>query len=153
MDALALLKQDHDEVRSLFEELDASNRRSLRARERLFEAIRTELDVHTSIEEDVLYPALRESPSETLRRSAVESLDEHRFVKDLLEDLEELSPSDEEFAATIAVLRDAVLRHAETEERLVFPEMRNVFETERLSRLGRELAERKQVLLSQPTYR
>ena len=146
MDALALLKHDHDEIRSLFDELDASNRRSLRARERIFDAIRDELDIHARVEEEVFYPALRETSSEALRSAALEAVEQHRIVKDLLDELEEMSPSDDEFAARMALLRENVLRHAEEEERGMFAEARREIDPGTLQQLARALRDRKEAL-------
>src|SRR5688500_11873605 len=154
MNALALLKQDHDEVRSLFDELAASHPRSLRARERLFDSLREELDLHARIEEEIFYPALRGSSSQALRGAVMAALEEHRIVKDLLEELDEMSPSDEEFAAKIAALRENGLRHAEDEEREMFAEAAREIDEVSLQRLGRALHERKEVLkTAQLTYR
>ena len=146
MNALILLKQDHDDMRSLFDELAGSHPRSLRARERVFESLREELDIHARIEEEIFYPALRDTGSSALRGAVLQALEEHRFVKDLLEELDEMSPSDEDFGPKIAALREAVLLHAEAEEREMFAEAARQVDEVTLERLGRTLRERKETL-------
>ena len=152
MDALKLLKQDHDEVRKLFEEFDAS-RRSTRARERLYEVLREEIELHAQVEEEIFYPALKASPSAELRRLALEAADEHRLVDALLEELLDLGPTDAEFDATMDLLRDNVLHHADEEERALFVEARKELDKDQLVRLGRALADRKGALKVQPAHR
>jgi len=146
MNALILLKQDHDDMRSLFDDLAGTHPRSLRARERIFESLREELDIHARIEEEIFYPALRDTGSPALRSAGIEALEDHRFVKDLLEELDEMSPSDEEFGPKIAALREAVTLHAEAEEREMFPEAARELDELALERLGRALRERKETL-------
>src|SRR3954462_980634 len=109
MDALKLLTQDHDELRKLFEEFESSSRRSTGTRQRLYDAIREELQVHAQIESEIFYPVLKESPSPDLRRLTLEAIEDHRIIDDLLEDLEDVNLYDEELEARMAVLRDNVV--------------------------------------------
>ena len=152
MDAFKLLTQDHDELRRLFEELEVS-RRFTRARHRLFDTLREDLDLHTQAEKEVLYPALTASASPELQRLARAAVEEHRAVEDLLEELADLGPEDEDFEAKLAVLRENVLHHVDAEEREMFVEARKELEKARLEQLGRELAERKEALKAQPAIR
>jgi iron-sulfur cluster repair protein YtfE (RIC family) len=149
MDAFKLLTQDHDELRRLLEELEASPRLT-RARHRLFDTLREDLDLHTQAEKEVLYPALTASASPELQRLARAAVEEHRAVEDLLEELADLGPDDEDFEAKLALLRENVLDHIGEEEREMFVEARKELERDRLEQLGRELAERKEALKAQP---
>jgi len=153
MDALILLKEDHDEMRRLFEELESSRTGTLKARIRLVEAIKEELEVHARIEEEIFYPAMRVSRSPELRRLVLEAVEDHRLVEDLLEELDDLMPNDEEFEAKLTVLREQVLHHADEEERSLFAEAKKELESASLEQLGRELAERRRALETQPAHR
>jgi iron-sulfur cluster repair protein YtfE (RIC family) len=154
MDALTLLTQDHEELRRLFQEIgEATGPGAFNARARLFQAIREELEVHSDIEEEIFYPAMKDSSSPELRRLALEAFEEHRLVDDLLEELQDLTPNDEEFESKLDVLREQVLRHAESEEREMFAEAKKAFEKESLDQLGRDLAKRRRALETQPAHR
>ncbi len=62
MDALTLLKTDHDKVKKLLADLEATTERGVRTREHLYTTIRSEMTVHEIIEEEIFYPALKDHP-------------------------------------------------------------------------------------------
>ena len=62
MDALSLLKEDHDKVKKLLEDLDSTTERGVKTREQLFNKIKQELEIHEAIEEEIFYPALKDHP-------------------------------------------------------------------------------------------
>jgi len=82
MDAFSLLKADHRKVEELFEELESA---SGKAKLRVFEQIKMELDLHAHIEEKIFYPAL-EKPRQT-HELTLEAYEEHEVVKKLLREL------------------------------------------------------------------
>jgi iron-sulfur cluster repair protein YtfE (RIC family) len=63
MDALSLLKEDHDKVKKMLKDLDSTTERGVKTREQLFNKIKQELEIHEAIEEEIFYPALK-GPSE-----------------------------------------------------------------------------------------
>ena len=87
MNALEILKQDHQKVKELFQE---ARRGEQNKRKDIFDKIDTELEIHAHIEETVFYPALEEH--EELKDMVAEALEEHQEVKTLLEEIEELGP-------------------------------------------------------------
>jgi hemerythrin superfamily protein len=136
MDALELLKKDHQKVKGLFAEVKKTNDKN--KQKQLFKEIKTELDTHARIEETVFYPALREH--EELKSMIFESLEEHRQVKTLLRELSKATPGGDKFKAKLKVLSDNVEHHAEEEEEgKMFPKVRNVFDRPTLDQLGEEL--------------
>ena len=140
MDALALLKQDHQEVKALMQQAEASEDPSERLD--LFSAIKTALEMHTHIEEEIFYPALE--IHEELKDLAVEAYEEHQQVKTLLEEIDDLSEDDETFAPKLKVLRENVEHHAEHEEEAkMFPLIRKLFDSSALNKLGQKLAAEK----------
>ena len=78
MDAIELLKDDHDKAKKMLEELDATTERAVKAREELFTRLKAELVVHEAIEEEIFYPALREHPK--AKDMVLEGLVEHHVV-------------------------------------------------------------------------
>lgn len=147
MDALAVLKADHDKVRSLFIDFRAASEDGDTAKmgdvtEKIFE----ELEVHTAIEERVFYPAVKEAGGEEMADLTDESNEEHHVVDVLMAEVKNLEPSDDSFAAKMTVLIENVEHHAGEEEKEMFPQVRNLLSQERLDELGAELEREKQVV-------
>ena len=143
MDAIELLKADHELVRSLFKEFkeakEAEDTEGMRgAQERIFE----ELEVHTGIEEEVFYPEAQEVGEEA-EELVKEGIEEHHVVDVLMGEIRELTPDDDAWAAKMTVLIENVEHHAEEEEEELFPKLREAFGDERLDALGDKLAQAK----------
>ncbi len=146
MDALEVLKADHDKVRSLFVEFraaseadDATKMGEVTAK--IFE----ELETHTAIEERVFYPAVKEAGTE-LEDLTAESNEEHHVVDLLMAEIENLPPTDDQYAPKMKVLIENVEHHAGEEEKEMFPQVRNLFSESRLKELGAELEREKWVV-------
>src|SRR5690242_21296811 len=92
MDALELLKQDHEKVSQL---LERGQEADPKQRKQIFKEIKNELDTHARIEETIFYPALEEH--EELKDMVLESLEEHKQMKTVLRELAKLSPNSERF--------------------------------------------------------
>jgi hemerythrin superfamily protein len=135
MNALEILKQDHQKVKGLFQEVahvsDTSKRKDL------FNKIDTELEMHAHIEETVFYPAIEDH--EELKDMVAEALEEHEEAKTLLGELEELGADSHEFGSKLQRLIEAVEHHVEEEEGEMFPKVREVFEEDELEQLGQDL--------------
>ena len=135
MNALELLKEDHQKVKGLFQEIRKSSDR--RRQKELFDKINTELEIHTHIEETVFYPAIEEQ--EELKDMVAEALEEHHQAKELLEKLETLRADDHDFGSQLQQLMEAVEHHVEEEEGEMFPKIREVFDEDELEQLGEDL--------------
>ncbi len=140
MDAFELLKNDHAKVASLFDELEPAT--DAATRQRLFAEVKQELDIHTHIEETILYPRLKEAAQ--TRDMATEAYEEHQEVKDLLAELQGTPPDSEEWNDLVLELRENVEHHVEEEEGEMFPQARTVLSEEELSEIGDRLAAEKQ---------
>ena len=136
-DALALLKDDHREVESLFSRFEKA--RGEAEKGRLGEKICNELDVHARIEEQLFYPAVREAISDDELMNEAEV--EHASAKDLIGQIQASSPSDERYDALVKVLAEYVRHHVKEEEREMFPKARRSGVD--LVELGEKLRERK----------
>jgi hemerythrin superfamily protein len=135
MNALELLKQDHQKVKGLFQEVRKGSDRN--RQKELFDKIDTELEIHTHIEETVFYPAIEEH--EELKEMVAEAMEEHQEAKMLLEELEELGADNHDFGSKLQQLMEAVEHHVEEEEGEMFPKIREVFDENELEQLGEEL--------------
>ena len=129
MNAIDLLKQQHDQVEELFEKIE--NARS--GKEELFDQIADALAVHAAIEEQHFYPATKDARTEDLLHEAVE---EHLAVKRIIADLLEMEPDDPQFEAKIQVLKEQVEHHVEEEEKELFPKVRKMHSRDELEDLG-----------------
>lgn len=141
MNAFTLLKADHKKVAELLEKLDSTTERGVKTREELFTKLKTELDVHARIEETIFYPAL-EKADET-RDITLEAFEEHRLVKQLLNELQSLGKDEEEWTAKFTVLKENVEHHVEEEEGEMFTKARKVLSEEDAEALGTRMEKAK----------
>ena len=135
MNALEMLKQDHQKVKGLFQEVSRASDEA--KRKELFDKIDTELQIHTHIEETVFYPALDEH--EELREMVAEALEEHQEAKTMLDELEDLGAESHDFGSKLQELIEAIEHHVEEEEGEMFPKIRQLFDEDELEQLGQEL--------------
>ena len=133
MNAIELLKKQHQEVDELFEKFEKAGEKAFEEKQRLFIQIADRLAAHASIEEKFFYPAVNTEETEDI---LLESAEEHLGVKRILADLLELRPSDETFDAKVKVLQELVEHHVEEEEKQLFPKVRKMAEKDALEDLG-----------------
>jgi hemerythrin-like domain-containing protein len=145
MDAFELLKADHKKVAELFDLMEtASGKRKLD----VFRRIKSELEVHTHIEETILYPAL-ERPEET-HDLTLEAYEEHNVVKTLLAELSGAKSANDEWQAKAKVLRENVEHHVEEEENELFDKADDALSGEEIEVLGERMAAEKARKQGQP---
>jgi len=142
MDALALLKADHERMRKLLDQLETTTERGVKTRQELFATIKGELTIHETIEEEIFYPALMEMAR--TRDITLESYEEHHVVDLLMGELEELDVADERWGAKAKVMQENVEHHMEEEEGEMFRKTRQVFDDAELEELGERMAARKE---------
>ena len=136
MDALELLKTDHKKVSELFKKAEKSENK--KQQKQLFDQIKTELETHAHIEETVFYPAV--AKNEELKDMVLEALEEHKQVKTLLREMDNLTADSEKFEPKLKVLMENIEHHAvEEEEEKMFPKIRKFMNAESLQQLGTEL--------------
>jgi hemerythrin-like domain-containing protein len=149
MNAIELLKADHEKVRGLLSQLTETTKRAEKTRTQLLEQIRLELDVHTQIEEEIFYPAFKEAVGESDDEATVfEALEEHRAAGELvLPDLLATDVTSDRFSGRAKVLKELVEHHAQEEENEMFKTAREVLGREQLDELGVQMGARKKELL------
>lgn len=144
MDALTLLKEDHQKVKSLFSDIEATE--DPKTRKQLFDTLLRELTVHERIEEEIFYPAVDERAKEKKTEELiVESYVEHDFVNKISADVLKTKPDAESWPAKVKLMRENVEHHAfEEEEGKLFPKVRQLFSADELEELGEEMMELKE---------
>ena len=142
-DAIALLKEDHEKVRGLLASLEKATGAR---REKLLTQIDQELKVHTTIEEEIFYPAFREAAKKKDDMVMIyEAVQEHHMVDVALPEAGE-GEDNEDLKAKAKVLKELVEHHADEEESDMFPRARKLFDRSELRDLGERMAERKKEL-------
>lgn len=145
MDAIQLLKRDHDQFRALLEKLEETSDRAVKARSALFHALKAELVAHETIEEEILYPTMAEHRS--AEDIVAHSYEEHHVIDVLLDELETLSFDDEAWSAKAHVLKENIEHHLEDEEEDLFPKALRLLSAEERADLGDEMEERQDEVL------
>jgi hemerythrin-like domain-containing protein len=141
MDAITLLKADHDKVKGLLAQLERTTERGIKTRSELFATIKDELTVHEIIEEEIFYPELRAHPK--AKDMVLEGFEEHHVVDVLIGELGVLDVGDESWGAKALVMKENVEHHIEEEEGEMFRTARQVFDRTELAELGARMADRK----------
>lgn len=149
MDAITLLKSDHQAVKRLFRTFEQAGERAAVTRARTAKAIVRALSQHAAIEEQVFYPAVRRDVAD-LAEDVLESLEEHHVVKWLCSEIEKLTTDDERFTAKVSVLIESVRHHIREEEQTLFPAVRQALSRKRLAELGEMLEKAKLRAPSRP---
>ncbi|GAB3443970.1 hemerythrin domain-containing protein [Massilia solisilvae] len=142
-DAIAMLTAEHREVKQMFEQFEQMTDRAKVSKKKLADQICEALILHTAIEEEIFYPAVREAVDEA-EDKLDEALVEHASAKDLIAQIQEMDPGDELYDAKVKVLSEQVEHHVEEEEKEMFPMARKGGLD--LAALGEEMAQRKQEL-------
>ena len=142
MEATKLLKQDHDEVKKIMDTLDSTTERGVKTREELFTKLKTEMEIHEAIEEEIFYPALKEHPK--AEDIVLEGYEEHHVVDTVMAELEGLPVDDETWGPKAKVMAENVEHHIEEEEREMFKQARAAFDANELADLGDRMARRKE---------
>ena len=144
-DAIALLKADHRKVEELFQQFDEARRSDSKAR--IVEQICTELKIHTMIEEEIFYPAVKPKIDASI---VEEGVIEHDGAKVLINDLAKADPKDDYYDAKVKVLSEEIKHHVAEEERWVTGMFAQARRTDiDMEVLGAKMAARKQELMEQ----
>ncbi|MBF8675807.1 hemerythrin domain-containing protein [Pseudomonas fulva] len=137
MNAIELLTQDHQLVKKLLEELSSTTERAVKKRAELLERIKHEVTVHTALEEEILYPAIKEAGGKEEEKMYYEAKEEHRTVDSLvLPDLEGTDTGTVQFAGRVKVMKELLEHHIEEEESELFPTARKLLSKQQLEEMG-----------------
>ena len=119
MDAIDMLKHDHDKVEKAFKEFEKMDRQDADACRRLVETVCEDLRLHTTLEEEIFYPAVREAieDEDLMNEASVE----HETAKMLVDQLLSMANDDPDYFATFTVLGEYVRHHVKEEQGEMFP--------------------------------
>jgi len=147
IDAVELLTQQHREVEEMFERFEKMTDRAKVSKKKLADEICNALIMHTTIEEEIFYPATREA-SEDTEDMVDEAVVEHASAKDLIAQIMEMDPDDDLYDAKVKVLSEMIDHHVEEEEKEMFPKTKQLKLD--LKALGEEMqARQKEIEASQ----
>ncbi len=148
MDALAVLKKDHQTVEKLFARFEKNPSKAIADR------FVRELSIHAAVEEQLFYPALRRAADQMdldeADEKVLEALEEHHVAKWLLSEIEKIHEHDERFVPKCKVLIESVRRHVKEEEGSLFRIARRLFNRTQLGELGKLMQKAKKVAPTRP---
>jgi hemerythrin-like domain-containing protein len=149
-DAIVLLKNDHKEIRKAFRDFEKAGDAAAKAKGKLVDKIIELLTVHTYIENEVMYPRVRELLPD-LEDDVLESYEEHHVADVLVVELSMMKPDDERFDAKTTVLIENVDHHIDEEEKEWFPKVREGLGRKTLQEIGADMAEAKKKAPRRPS--
>lgn len=151
MDAITLLREDHKLLRKLSNELAESTERAVETRKKLLKRLEAELAAHTTIEEELFYPAILDASDDVEdARMVAEGIEEHRAADaKVIPDLHKTDPSTIEYSGQLKVLKDYLFHHLKEEEEEMFPKVRELIGRKELQELGEKMLARKKELLGE----
>jgi hemerythrin superfamily protein len=150
MNALTLLKQDHQNVEALFKRFEElAKGTGTKAKGDVAQKIVTQLSIHAGIEEQLFYPAVREALAD-ITPTIFEALEEHHAAKMLLAEIEKAPPTHERFDAKVMVLIENVRHHVKEEEGELFPKVREAMTVQQLDELGEAMEKAKATAPTRP---
>jgi hemerythrin-like domain-containing protein len=141
MNAIELLIRDHEEAASMMDQLETADKGDRSARD-TFLQLKNALTLHTQVEEQVFYSALKNH--EETSDMIPESLEEHREVDEILAEMSRLNPGNDDFMDKLTELRDSVEHHVEEEQNEMFPKAERILGESRLQEMGRQMQQMKQ---------
>jgi hemerythrin superfamily protein len=137
-DVIQLLETDHREVEDLFAKAEST---SGAAKQQVVTKIASELTLHAEVEEQIVYPAMREAGLDDIVDEAEQ---EHGKVKALVAQLESMDGSTGEVDSVLTQLKGDVQHHVEEEESEGFPKFRDAVDQAQLDQLGTRVEQAKQ---------
>lgn len=148
-DAIDLLMEDHKHVQKLFRDFEKLDREDTEACQELVSQACTELKVHSMIEKEIFYPAVRDQTNKEEDQDILNEAEvEHQTVDHLIETLEGMDAGDAMYAAHFTVLSEYVKHHVKEEEKEMFPRAKKMKSLD-LDALGEEMMQRKQELMAE----
>ena len=145
MKVTVLLRNDHEQVKSLFEKVKKAGARNQNGMN-LFNEIRREILIHSQMEMEIFYPALAGTASARATELISQAEREHHAVEKLLQEMNLMNGTDKAFETKMDQLMEEVGRHIDMEEEEVFDEARKNLPEFRLEELGLEMEDRRKIL-------
>jgi len=142
--AVDLLIEDHDRLKSLFKKLEEVPEDQQSEREQLLAKIEKEVQIHTDLEEEIFYPAFQKATEDHDDEMMVfEAKEEHEVVDMELPRVKRTDSSTIQFEARAKVLRELITHHLEEEEKEMFPRAKKLLTDDILEELAQEMEKRR----------
>lgn len=137
MDVITLLKEDHQHMARLLNQLIHTDNEDVKQRIALFERLEQELIMHTGYEEKLFYPTLRANPK--THQLILEAYQEHHVIGHILADISRVAFDHDVWKAKITVMKENIEHHVKEEEHDIFPKVRQLLTVEELRKMGEDL--------------
>ncbi|MGH7962289.1 MAG: hemerythrin domain-containing protein [Candidatus Binatia bacterium] len=141
-----MLIADHEKVENLFRQYEGSQDWQNKAAS--VEKACSEFEIHAQLEEEIFYPTLRAQADEEGKELVGEGIHEHNAARDSIKELQGLSPNDAEYDRTFQQFMQCVRHYVEEEKNEMFPLAAETLGEERNKRIGLEMQQRKQQLMT-----
>jgi hemerythrin-like domain-containing protein len=148
-DAIVLLKDDHKHIRKLFRDFEAAGPDATKTKAKIVDSILEALTVHTYIENECLYPAVRDLVPD-VEDDVLESYEEHHVADVLCMELAAMKADHERFDAKTTVLIENVSHHIDEEENEWFPQVREALGRKKLQEIGAQMLEMRKTAPRRP---
>ena len=149
-DAIVLLKDEHKQIKRAFREFERAGENAHTAQGKAVDRIIELLTAHTYIENEVMYPRVRELLPE-VEDDVLESYEEHHVADVLVVELSTMKPTDERFQAKTTVLIENVEHHIDEEEQEWFPKVREGLGRKKLQAIGAEMEQAREQAPKRPS--
>jgi iron-sulfur cluster repair protein YtfE (RIC family) len=146
MKVTVYLRNEHENLKSLFDKYKRPNARNGNGKKELFNDIQREILLHSQMEMEIFYPALSGTSSATAVELVSVAMEEHAAIEKSLQELNAMNPADRSFETKMSAMMEAMSRHVEKEEEEIFDEARKNLPEYRLEELGLEMEARRKIL-------
>ena len=143
MDPIQMLTEDHQRVKTLFGQYEQAA--NAQQKQQIAQNVFQELTIHSVLEKDIFYPAVREKGNQEDKQLVEHSYHDHAEAEKVIAQLKSMEASDPKYDQLFFKLRDSVLEHAQEEEDQMFPDAKKELGQD-LPRLGQEMQRAKQDL-------
>ena len=148
-DAIVLLKDEHKQIKKVFRDFEKAGPNAHAAKGKAVKRIIELLTAHTYIENEVMYPRVRELLPE-VEDDVLESYEEHHVADMIVMELFGMKPTDERFTAKTTVLIENVEHHIDEEEKEWFPKVREGLGRKQLQEIGAAMVEARKKAPTKP---
>lgn len=145
MDPIQMLKDDHKKVKGLFRQFEQA--KDGHRKKDIAEKAFREITVHTTLEEEIFYPAVQQAAGEAKRDLLAESYQEHHVVDLLIKELQDMSVIGEAYEAKFKVMTENVEHHIKEEEEEMLPDAEKRLGEDR-AKLGEAMGKRRRELMT-----
>ena len=135
--AVQMIRQDHRKVEGLFKKF--ARAKNNEAKKRIADQVTQELEVHTTLEEEIFYPAVRNELGD--EEMIDEANKEHRQAKEIIQELKTMDSEDDHLEEKFAELVECIKHHVEEEENEMLPKAKE--SAMDLTNYGKQMSERK----------